>query len=332
MPKLKFQYVRTHHGLENITQFLERRFRYHSAEEWATRVLEGYVLINGKSVLPDHLLETREKITYEPPPAPEPPVDTRYEILYEDDVLLAVSKSGNIPTSPSGKYWNNCLVHLLQRKMKRKEIYAVHRLDRETSGVNVFAKTKEVAAQLGEDFFHARTEKYYTALLAGRMEEREVLVDAPLGGDKSGRIKIKQYALPDGRPSQTRFVLKAVLPGASLVQVIPITGRTHQIRVHAAHMGHPVLGDLLYGADDETFIQWISDPEKDYSQRHLLHATHLTITHPISGERITFHASDKVLLDAFHQGLHLRTHGQHPAGTNAELNIEEDVGGLEGDL
>ena len=323
MAKMKFQYVQTHHGVETLLEFLTRRFRYHSPEEWQAHVFEGHVQVNGERVLPDHLLATRQTIVYDPPPAPEPPIDERYEVLFEDEVLLAVSKSGNIPTSPSGKYWHNCLVHLLQRERETREIYAVHRLDRETSGVNLFAKTKEVAAKLGDDFFHNRTGKFYTALLAGEMADAEVLVDAPLMGDRSGLVKIKQYARPEGKPSETRFIRREVISGATLVDVEPLTGRTHQIRAHAAHFGHPVLGDLLYGGDEQQFIDWISAPDKDYSRRHLLHATRLTIAHPVSGEPVSFHAPDGVLLEAFRDGVHLRNRLAGSGSAEAFAKVEK---------
>lgn len=285
MPKLSFQYVR-HDISETLLEFLVRRFRYHSAAEWEARINEGLVTVNGRSVRPGHLLETRQRILYDRPPGPEPPVDARYRVLYEDDDVLAVSKSGNIPTSPSGKYWAHCLVHVLQADRGGSPLHAVHRLDRETSGVNLFAKHRDAARTLGLAFQAGRVGKAYAAILADAFPRGEVYINAPLRDARGGTVRIRQEVHPDGRPAHTRFTLRARLPGASLVRAVPLTGRTHQIRAHAALLGHPVWGDKLYGRSDAAFLAWVQAGERNSAQRQLLHASELTFTHPVTGRTV----------------------------------------------
>ncbi len=301
MAKLSFQYVRIDLP-ETLLEFLARRFRYHTAVEWESLVKKAFVKVDGKKVKPGHLLETRQKIVYERPPIPEPEVDPSFKVIFEDRHILAVSKSGNIPTSPSGKYWNNCLVHLLQREFRLDTLHAVHRLDRETSGINLFSKSKESARLLGADFQQGRVRKEYSAILEGRLAFREVFVSAPLADEHSGAIRIKQTVQSQGRESRTIFRLKAVLPKASLVQATPLTGRTHQIRAHAAYIGHPVVSDKLYGVSEEDFIRWVSDENRSYRQRQLLHATTLSFTHPFTKKPLTLRAPDGVLMDIFLNG------------------------------
>ncbi|MDH4246955.1 MAG: RluA family pseudouridine synthase [Deltaproteobacteria bacterium] len=285
MPKLTFQYVRQGNR-ETLSEFLARRFMYHTREEWETLILEGHVYVNGQPVPPTFLLQTRHKIVYHRPPGQEPEVDFTHTVLFEDDQILAVSKSGNIPSTPSGKYWHNCLVHLLQRHYAYADLHAVHRLDRETSGINLFAKNRDTARILGDDFHHGRVFKSYAAILHGHLPKREVDLEAPLRSAENSLIKIRQEVHPEGRPSRTVFRLRAILPQACLVDAIPYTGRTHQIRAHAAHLGHPVWGDKLYADGEERFLQWLSTGTRNAQDRQLLHASALSFNHPVTGQRI----------------------------------------------
>jgi 23S rRNA pseudouridine1911/1915/1917 synthase len=295
--KLSFQYVR-HDRPESLIDFLVRRFHYHTAEQWIERIRSGAVTVNGRTVAAAHVLGTKDHIVYVPPPGPEPPVDARFTVIYEDAALLAVSKSGNIPTSPSGKYWHNCLQHVLQRELGLPELHSVHRLDRETSGINLFAKTRRAAGLLGDAFAAGAVDKRYAAVLKGRFPLREILVNAPLRHAGSS-VSIKQAVHPAGRASLTRFRLRALLPGASLVDVRPLTGRTHQIRAHAAFLGYPIWGDRLYGVTEDDFIAWLHSPTRDWSSRHLLHAVELAFGHPETGVRVVVGCGVGVLMKAF---------------------------------
>lgn len=300
MPKLSFQYVRQGPS-ETLLQFLTRRFQYHSSPEWEKLVRSGFVKVNGRKAKPGSILETKHKIVYERPPIPEPEVDRTYSILYEDDQILAVSKSGNIPTSPSGKYWNNCLVHILMQDLDLKELHAVHRLDRETSGVNLFAKSKAAARALGSIFQSGAVEKSYTVIVRGQFPAKSIYVSAPLQGNTKGAVHIKQEVSTGGRPCRTVFQLRAILPGASLLEARPLTGRTHQIRAHAAYLGYPVWGDKLYGVPEQVFIDWVESGERSSDSRQLLHAKSLNFMHPGTEMPMTIKDSDAVLMRLFSQ-------------------------------
>ncbi len=302
MPKLSFQYVRQGQE-ETLIAFLERRFKYHSVAEWQALINKGFVKVNGRKRKPGHILQTRHKIIYEPPPRQEPPVDGHFRVLYEDTHILVVSKSGNIPTSPSGKYWHNSLVHLLQRNFANPHLHAVHRLDRETSGINVFAKGKAVAGLLGGNLRDGSVAKEYTAILQGQLPAGETEVSAPLGDDPHSSVHIKQAVRADGRPSRTRFVLRARLPGASLVTIRPYTGRTHQIRVHAAYLGYPVWGDKLYGVPEAAFLDWIDQGARTSENRQLLHASALHFTHPVTQHKLSLYDAPKGLLALFYASM-----------------------------
>jgi RluA family pseudouridine synthase len=303
MPKLSFQYAPVPQGRETLVEFLTRRFRYHDAEEWSQLVQAGHVMVNGQRVPPQYPLRGGHQIVYERLPLPEPSVDARFAILYEDEQLLALEKSSNLPTSPSGKYWEHCLVHIAQRELGLRRLYAVHRLDRETSGINLLAKTPETARVLGRDFQQGRVRKAYTAVLRGHLGVREAYVSVPLMDDPHGEIRIRQVASSLGREARTRFALLARLPHSSLVRAEPLTGRTHQIRAHAFLMGHPVWGDKLYGRSAAEFLAWVARPRQGDEPRQLLHASQLTFRHPVTGAEQTLRSPAQALLTSLYREL-----------------------------
>lgn len=317
--KLAFRYVQ-HDAPETLLAFLTRRFRYHKEAEWKTLIVDGHVTIDGRSAVPMEKLQSKQLVVYVPPPIPEPEVDARYEILFEDKDVLAVNKSGNIPTSPSGKYWHNCLRHVLLRDLRLPSLHAVHRLDRETSGVNLFAKTPDAVRRLGEAFKLGKVEKRYSAVLRGQLKVPRTTLSAPLM-DEGGEIHIKQMVHPDGRAARTHYRVLALLPGATWVDVQPETGRTHQIRAHAAYLGYPVWGDWLYGSSEEEFIRWVRNPRRHTLGRHLLHARELVVEHPITGVTLRLVAPAEPMLQAFlagESGVGPRSHGEGegPIGVN----------------
>ncbi len=297
-----FQYVR-HAGPETLLEFLLRRFPYHTPGDWEQRIRTGAVTIEGAAAEPGHVLNSKERIVYVPPRGLEPEVDGRYRVLFEDGHLLAVEKSGNIPSSPSGKYWHNSLRNLLLRERGLADLYPVHRLDRETSGVNLFAKSLEAARSLGAAFAAGEVRKTYAAILRGRLPVREIFVAASLLVGL-GQVRVKQAVHPQGKPARTEFRLREHLPGASLVQVVPLTGRTHQIRAHASYLGYPVWGDRLYGVTEEQFLAWVktrarTSASQSVASRHLLHAERLALRHPVTGAWLELESPPGSLLASF---------------------------------
>ena len=199
------------------------------------------------------------------------------DILYKDEHILVINKPAGLPVLPDG--WEKDAPYLV--KMLEEEygkIFIVHRLDKITSGVMVFARTAETHRALNIQFEDREAEKVYHAIVEGEPKWNEKITKFPLLANvgKKHRTVVNDQK---GKPSETRFrILKRYQAGA-LVEAKPMTGRTHQIRVHASALGHPLLGDVLYGAS-----------ETDLIHRPALHAHSLTITHPETKERLTFKA------------------------------------------
>lgn len=220
--------------------------------------------------------ETAGGITPEPIPL---------DILYEDDHLLIVNKPAGLVVHPTRGYSSgtlaNGVIHHWQRLGLAARFRPVHRLDRDTSGVLAVAKNAFVHEQLSRQLKAGRVEKTYCAFVFGRPDPPSGTVEAPIG--RSGDHPQMRVVRPDGAPSVTRYETVESWGIASLLRVSPVTGRTHQIRVHMRHIGHPLLGDPLYAADRPA-------PAGAGIARQALHAESLGFDHPASGRRMVFRA------------------------------------------
>ncbi|MFO7563742.1 MAG: RluA family pseudouridine synthase [Enhygromyxa sp.] len=236
-------------------------------------------------------------------PAPEePPVILDYAVVHQDEHLLVLDKPANLPVHPSARYHRHTLTALMRRRLGPGHGWEMaHRLDRETSGVMVFGRRRGSGPALKGSFYRREVDKEYLALVAGRFEGA-TLIDIPLGSALGSAILIKvgRRELDDGgQPAQTE--VEALAHGefrgevVSLVRCRPRTGRTHQIRVHMAAIGHPLLGDKLYAVSEQEFLDVVENgrPVAELEAklglwRHALHARSLSLPHPHTGERVRF--------------------------------------------
>ena len=206
-----------------------------------------------------------------------PPPDTGLNVIHADPGLLVVDKPAGLLSVPGrGEDKQDCLVARVQARFP--EALAVHRLDMSTSGLLLLARGEEMHRQLSRLFRDREVDKRYVALLDGCLEQAAGEVDLPLICDWPNRPRQK-VDFDIGKRSLTRFVLLNIDQdkNTSRVELEPVTGRSHQLRVHMAALGHPILGDELYGTDD--------DPRTD---RLTLHATELSFVHPHTGSKMHF--------------------------------------------
>lgn len=211
-------------------------------------------------------------------------------LLYEDDDMVVYNKSTLTQTVP-GFASHDSLVSRVQSKygVERADQMVVHRLDYATSGVVVFALNVAALRSLHNQFReHHKMYKRYTAIVDGYMRTLEGEVDLPLGRDEE-RGPPLQCVRPDGKDSRTEWSVQGMKHGKTLVHLVPLTGRTHQLRVHMASLGHPILGDLFYAPKDVYYL----------SRRLLLHAEELHIWHPRLRYPMRFHAPCPFSLDNF---------------------------------
>jgi 23S rRNA pseudouridine1911/1915/1917 synthase len=268
----------------------------------ARRLIEdGLVTREGVALTkPGEKLRGGERLTVTVPPAApaEPlPEDVPLDIVYEDEHLLVVNKPAGMPVHPGPGHARRTLVNALLAHcpelpgiggVQRPGI--VHRLDKDTSGLIIVAKTEKAHAALSRQLKDREIKKTYLALVEGVVSPPEAQIEAPIGRDPNNRRRMMVRSA-NGRESTTVYRLRAVYGGRSLVEASPITGRTHQIRVHMASIGHPVVGDPVYGKPSPLV------------PRQFLHAWRLSFTHPIDGRSLSFEAPLPADLEAALQQL-----------------------------
>ena len=236
------------------------------------------ILVNGEQATVRRILHEGDEVTLaleDTESAPGIlPVDLPLEILYEDASLVVPSKPADMPTHPSHDHHDDTVANALAFRYRREGVpfvfRPINRLDRNTSGLLLVARDRLSAGRLSEAMKNGEIRKTYLAVLDGVLDEERGVVDKPLHRTRESIIlrEVCSPDAPDADPSRTEYRVLARAQAHTLVEARPITGRTHQLRVHFASIGHPITGDDLYGAPSP------------YIQRHALHARELTFPHP----------------------------------------------------
>jgi 23S rRNA pseudouridine1911/1915/1917 synthase len=277
-----------------VVEFLAHRFKYHTAEGWDRRVRDNWVAVNGANVSPEHRVYKDDSIQYTIWHA-EPPVDDTYDILYEDDWLVVVGKSGNIPVHSCGVYITHTLIARIKEDFGRK-LNLAHRLDRETSGAVVLCKDRESNRRLAGMFARGEVSKSYLAVVYGRVPQDRQEYEWGKAHNLATYLPKRRIDFEGGKPASTVFEVVRRLDDYSVLRAVPATGRTNQIRVHLAHAGYPIVGDKIYALSgelqDEILREGLTERVRDalVLDRHALHCATLRFQHPMTGEPVTVEA------------------------------------------
>jgi RluA family pseudouridine synthase len=283
-----------------LDHYLAKRFTYHPLEKWREVIADGQILLNDKQCLESTILHGNDIVIYMPRDLQEPPVDFNYSIVYEDEHLFVINKSGDLPCHPAGPFFKHTLWHHISKRYGK--IYLINRLDRETSGLLIAARSPEVAGKFSKQL--TQIEKEYRALVFGNFT-KAIVADGYLIKDIASIVRKKRHfvfadKLPDDaeKASAVKTLFEPVWSknGFSLVKAILKTGRLHQIRASLFSLGFPVVGDKLYGPDDRIYLKIREDKitEEDWSsmvmRRQALHSYRLGFIHPLSLEKMEFTA------------------------------------------
>lgn len=280
-----------------VDSFLNRHLRNYTPYRLQRMIRAGLATRNGAVIALETRVFAGQQIgirLLEPPDKLLEPEPRDLEILFEDPWLIALNKPAGIVAHPVGEFQTGTLANAVQshldRQTKCKGLLRpgiVHRLDRMTSGVIVLAKEHTSHTDLSIQFQKGKVRKTYTALVEGELIEDRGEINLPIGHAAS-RETVLMSAAPDARkpkPACTRYEVLERFPRCTLVRVLPQTGRIHQIRVHFATIGHPIVGDEFYQAGGH-----IKPTASGRDQRHALHASRLTIQHPITKFPLGFEA------------------------------------------
>ncbi len=282
-----------------LDHYLAGRFTYRSRTAWQQIIRAGEILLNGRKTVPSRQLHAGETITLRLNESenPEPEVRRDFSILAEFPDYLAVDKPGNLPVHPSGCYFSNTLQRLLLPQFGI--VHPVNRLDRETSGITLFAKSGKAAGALAALFERGLVRKTYLAIVFGDFPD-ELTASGFLMADTASAVAKKRRYSPeptaDSEKCLTVFQCEKRADGMSLVRCMPETGRLHQIRATLCSLGYPLAGDKIYGPDDTVFLRFIEDrmTAQDHAllrmERQALHALSLSFSDPFSGKEQTFHS------------------------------------------
>ncbi|EKX55295.1 hypothetical protein GUITHDRAFT_156769 [Guillardia theta CCMP2712] len=272
---------------ERLDTFLSKRISILSRSSLNRMIKAECVLVDGKTPKPAQKLKAGQTVVVNLPPPPGndmPPEDIPLAVIHEDEDVIVINKQSDLvvhpcPTAPNGTLVNALAWHFMHRSSgSLSQVGAenarpgiVHRLDRNTTGVMVAAKTEFAHWSLYEQFALRSTRKRYIALVHGEVVEDSGLIDLPISRHPYDPIK-------GGKASQTGFVVRERYEGFTLVELKLFTGRTHQIRVHLSHLRHPIVGDEVYGGRKLKLL----------IERQALHSCLLSFSHPTSGKRMSF--------------------------------------------
>jgi 23S rRNA pseudouridine1911/1915/1917 synthase len=302
-----------------LDQFLAKRCTWRSRTKIEELIHDDQVELDGRSARPSRKVHAGETILVKlPRPRREVDLGARgplpgLPILFEDPHLIAVDKPAGIPVHPGGRLLEDTVITRLQerfRAAKPADEEAIvpklcHRLDLETSGVLLVAKSDAVAAEMGRQMRRRETVKEYLALVHGVVDEDSFVIEAPIGDHPASLIHNRRGVVPGGSPSKTGVTVEQRFRSFTLVRCRLFTGRRHQIRCHLHHRGFPIVGDKVYGLDETFFLAYFEERldagilRQLLLPRQALHATRLVATHPKTKEPLAVDSPLPADLKAF---------------------------------
>lgn len=272
------------HGV-SVPEYLATRFTYLSEAIWRELVQDGRILHNGVVCDATRLVSQGDIIGCDLPDFEAPVVNLDYEIVYEDEWLLGINKPAGLRVHSGGKFVTANLVYHLRHvhQPAYPEANLVNRLDADTSGLVLLARNKDVLSQLMQQFAAGLVHKQYLAVVTGCPSPTDGTIRLPIGPVKDARVPRFGIDGTEGKTAVTHYkTVRRLTDNFTLLNLQPETGRTHQLRVHLAAIGHPIAGDALYSMNDDDYLDWRRNPPPQATwQRQALHSHRLQFHHPI---------------------------------------------------
>jgi len=274
-----------YHG-QTLLSHLASLYPHSTADAWRQKLRNGEVTLDGVAATESESVRVGQTLVWHRPPWIEPDAPLYFEVLWEDAHLLAVNKPSGLPTLPGGGFMENTLLRLVQKRNPNAN--PVHRLGRATSGIVLFAKTSQAASRLFAEWNTARIRKVYRALAQNVAQHDVYEILTPIGLVPHPLIGSVWAANPRGKPSKSLARVISRGAGTTTFEVSLHSGRPHQIRIHLASIGHPLVGDPLYGSTGQPLEELPGVPGDG---GYFLHAQYLDFQHPVSGDEIHLEAA-----------------------------------------
>ena len=276
---------------QTLLQYYTQRYRHSSEPEWRDRIESGQICLDDGPAAPETLLQRGQRLAYHRPPWVEPPVPLDFAVLHEDADLWVVSKPSGLPVLPGGGFLEHTLLWQLQARCPHPTPVPIHRLGRGTSGLMLLARSPLAKAHLSQQMRDRQIHKVYRALVGPNVAGDRLSLRYAIGKLPHPVLGYVYGATPDGLDAHSECKVLRRSPTSTLVEVTIFTGRPHQIRIHMAAAGYPLLGDPLYGVGGVPHLSAAIAPGKlpvPGDCGYLLHAHRLTFTHPRTQEPLAF--------------------------------------------
>jgi 23S rRNA pseudouridine1911/1915/1917 synthase len=268
---------------QTVLEYYTRHYRHSSQSEWQERIAAGQVLLNDRVPLAEEQLQTGQWLTYHRPPWKEPEVTLAFEILYEDEDLWVIAKPAGLPVLPGGGFLEHTLLWQLQQRYPQDTPIPIHRLGRGTSGLMLLARSPLARSHLTQQMRDRQIRKVYRALVGAGDLEDCFTITQPIGKLPHPTLGYVYGAIADGLTAHSKCQVLQRRSNATLLEVTILTGRPHQIRIHLATVGYPLIGDPLYDVGGIPRLESLNQSGKipvPGDCGYHLHAYHLTFTHP----------------------------------------------------
>lgn len=283
-------------GGQTILDYYTQRYRHSSRQEWRERIIAGQVLVNQVPAAIDTVLEAGQRLSYHRLPWQEPEVPLSFEVLYEDEDVVAIAKPSGLPVLPGGGFLEHTLLHLLRQRYPDNPPIPIHRLGRGTSGLMLLARSPQARSDLSRQMRDHTLKKVYRALVGPGDLPSQFTIEQAIGKIPHPTLGYIYGAIATGKFAHSAVQIIAQTTHSTLLEVTISTGRPHQIRIHLATVGIPLLGDPLYGAGGVPLMDVTTAVPGDCGYH--LHAFRLGFRHPRTRQTMQVHCSPPKLLCA----------------------------------
>ncbi|MEM8777664.1 MAG: RluA family pseudouridine synthase [Cyanobacteria bacterium P01_G01_bin.49] len=271
-----------------VIEYYVRRYHHSTYHEWLDRILSGQILLNNQTVTPETCLKVGQYLSYNRPPWKEPDVPLFFEILFEDEHLLIINKPSGLPVLPGGGFLEHTLLWQLTKRYPRDQIAPIHRLGRGTSGLMMIGRSRVACSNLTQQMRDRHIHKVYRTLVGKCDLPDKFIINHSIGKIPYPGLGYIYAATPHGKFAYSECRVLERTNQNTFLEVTILTGRPHQIRIHLAAMGYPLLGDPLYTIGGIPKVNDINKLVVPGDCGYYLHAYQLSFLHPITNQSLNF--------------------------------------------